>query len=195
MPETSPNFFVSQGGQGGASNRGTDRGASFLQICILGIFGDISSNFSWDRCQRRKSDLSFNSTSQPTLLFKIHFKSYQSKKHTYLLCSFITKLQERAKSNDTYTSLCSYVVLTTKLLSNLYFARTDGYGIPASFWWESRREFQWEFPLENSFPQIHLICQIGIGQSNRFWKSISFLSFNSTTRPTLLIKIHFKSSK
>ena len=42
------NFFDPQGGQGGQGgtvNR-TSRGASFLKICILGIFGDISSNLS-----------------------------------------------------------------------------------------------------------------------------------------------------
>ena len=39
------------GGPGGQSKRGA-RGASFLKICILGIFGDISSNLSYDRCQK-----------------------------------------------------------------------------------------------------------------------------------------------
>ena len=42
-------------GARGASNQGgtvRGRGASFLKICILGIFGDILSNLSLDRCQK-----------------------------------------------------------------------------------------------------------------------------------------------
>ena len=39
------------GGTGGQVNGGHG-GASFLKICILGIFGDISSNLSLDRCQK-----------------------------------------------------------------------------------------------------------------------------------------------
>ena len=51
MPDTSQKFFWPPGGTGGTVN-GTSRGASFLKICILGIFGDISSNLSWDKCQK-----------------------------------------------------------------------------------------------------------------------------------------------
>ena len=51
MPETSQKKFCPPGGPGGRVNGGS-RGASFLKICILGIFGDISSNLSWDRCQK-----------------------------------------------------------------------------------------------------------------------------------------------
>ena len=40
------------GGPGGQVIGGTARGASFLKICILGIFGDIFSNLSLDRCQK-----------------------------------------------------------------------------------------------------------------------------------------------
>ena len=40
------NFFWSPGGPHRA------RGDSFLKICILGIFGDISSHLSWYRCQK-----------------------------------------------------------------------------------------------------------------------------------------------
>ena len=45
------NFLIPKGDRGD-SKRGTSRGASFLKICILGIFGDISSNLSWDRFQK-----------------------------------------------------------------------------------------------------------------------------------------------
>ena len=51
MPETTPKFFWPPGGTGGQVNGGS-KGASFLKICILCIFGDISSNLSWDRCQK-----------------------------------------------------------------------------------------------------------------------------------------------
>ena len=37
-------YFGTPGGDRGASKRGA-MGASFLKICIFGIFGDISSNF------------------------------------------------------------------------------------------------------------------------------------------------------
>ena len=40
------------GGTGGQVNWGHGGGASFLKICILGIFGDISSNLSEGRCQK-----------------------------------------------------------------------------------------------------------------------------------------------
>ena len=36
----------------GARGDKGDRGDSFLKIYILGIFGDISSNLSLDRCQK-----------------------------------------------------------------------------------------------------------------------------------------------
>ena len=39
------------GGPGGQVNGGHG-GASFLKICILDIFGNISSNLSLDRCQK-----------------------------------------------------------------------------------------------------------------------------------------------
>ena len=51
MPEASQKKIWPPGGPGGRVNGGS-RGASFLKICILGIFGDISSNLSWDRCQK-----------------------------------------------------------------------------------------------------------------------------------------------
>ena len=51
MSEASQNFFWSPGGPGGHV-KGGSRGDSFLKICILGIFGDFSSNLSWDRCQK-----------------------------------------------------------------------------------------------------------------------------------------------
>ena len=53
MPEASRKFLWPPGGPGGRVIGGTDsRGASFLKICILGIFGDIFSNLSRDRCQK-----------------------------------------------------------------------------------------------------------------------------------------------
>ena len=52
LPETSQKIFEPQGGQArGRVNRGS-RGASFPKICILGIFGDISSNLIQDRKQK-----------------------------------------------------------------------------------------------------------------------------------------------
>ena len=51
MPETSQTKILTPGGPGGLVNRG-QLGASFLKICILGIFGDISSNLSSERCQK-----------------------------------------------------------------------------------------------------------------------------------------------
>ena len=48
---TLPKVFCPPGGTGGTVN-GTLRGDSFLKICIFGIFGDISSNLSWNRCQK-----------------------------------------------------------------------------------------------------------------------------------------------
>ena len=48
MPETSPKNFCPQGDQGNWGKLG----ASFLKICILGIFGDIPSNLSWDRANK-----------------------------------------------------------------------------------------------------------------------------------------------
>ena len=55
MPKTSQNFFLTpRGAKGGEYSGGTvgGRGASFLKICILGVFGDILSNLSLDRCQK-----------------------------------------------------------------------------------------------------------------------------------------------
>ena len=52
MPETSQKFFLTSRGARGASKRGGHKGDSFCKIYILGIFGDISSNLSLDRCQK-----------------------------------------------------------------------------------------------------------------------------------------------
>ena len=46
-----PKIFLTTRGARGASNWG-QLGASFLKICILGIFGDIPSNLSWDRANK-----------------------------------------------------------------------------------------------------------------------------------------------
>ena len=51
MPETSQKNFWPPGGPGGQVIGGS-WGASFLKIYIIGIFGDISSNLTWDRCQK-----------------------------------------------------------------------------------------------------------------------------------------------
>ena len=66
-------IFDSKGGQGGEYLGGTvgGRGASFLKICILDIFGDISSNLSLDRCQKHPKKFSDSQGSQGGYLFWI----------------------------------------------------------------------------------------------------------------------------
>ena len=51
------------GGPGGQVNGGHG-GASFLKICILDIFGNISSNLSLDRCQKPPKKISDSQESQ-----------------------------------------------------------------------------------------------------------------------------------
>ena len=50
-PKTSQKFFLPPWGRGGELH-GSSRGASRRKLCHLGIIGDISSNLSWDRCQK-----------------------------------------------------------------------------------------------------------------------------------------------
>ena len=53
MPETSPKNCITPRGVREDSNQGESwGGASFLKICLLDIFGNISSNLSLDRCQK-----------------------------------------------------------------------------------------------------------------------------------------------
>ena len=53
MPETSPKNCITPRGVRGDSNQGESwGGASFLKICLLDIFGNISSNLSLDRRQK-----------------------------------------------------------------------------------------------------------------------------------------------
>ena len=73
MPETSEIFFLTPRGARGANNKGGgSRGASFPKIWILGIFGDISSNFSWDRCQKPPNKY-FDSLKSVFLVFWVIF--------------------------------------------------------------------------------------------------------------------------
>ena len=51
IPKILLNPRRARGDRGDRGNRG-DRGDSFLKIYILGIFGNISSNLSLDRCQK-----------------------------------------------------------------------------------------------------------------------------------------------
>ena len=60
--------------RGGDSKRGTSRGANFLKICILGVFGDISSNLRWDRCQKPPKNVL---TPKATKKLKKRFCLYQ----------------------------------------------------------------------------------------------------------------------
>ena len=52
MPETSQTNFWLPGESGGIVIKGRALGASFPKICILDIFGNISSNLSLDRRQK-----------------------------------------------------------------------------------------------------------------------------------------------
>ena len=60
------------GGAGGQVKGGA-RGASFLKICILGIFGDISSNLSLDRCQKPPKNNFYYQGGQITLITMINY--------------------------------------------------------------------------------------------------------------------------
>ena len=56
MPENLPKILLTPRGVRGDSNQGESwgggGGGSFLKICILVIFGNISSNLTLDRCQK-----------------------------------------------------------------------------------------------------------------------------------------------
>ena len=143
------------------------RGASFLKICIPGIFDNISSNLRWDSCQK------------PPNFFLLPGGGKGASKQGAAGGQFLNGFKGgRIPSRSIFLvknleiEQFQLVSRKSKKISLLYYFRTKKYVLGLSL----------------------LKFRLYINKTAQRRKSdMVYLSFNSTSWPTLLIKIHFKS--
>ena len=164
---------------------GGHKGDSFLTIYILGIFGDISSNLSLDRCQKTSPKFYWLQGESGEMVIRgraggegsflkicivVIFGNISSnltldrcQKH---LKKYLTPMGARGAKRGTVFLKSNFLVLLVIFLQS--WAEIDSWKLPKITWIPGGQGGSWG-GVGSSFPKICILCNFGDDSSNLSW--------------------------